>query len=79
MSDEMREEQKLQVQEVVVLDKFKGNSTAAKDLIERIKVVNGLVAAHDKFENGEEVGPVENSELLGKDIGYLTQPDKEVE
>jgi len=66
------------VDEVVVLRKFEGDvaedadeEVKAQAEIERVTVDNGLVVSHDRYENGEKVGPVEDSDILGKDIGRL--------
>lgn len=65
--------------ELVVLSKFEGDPEPENEF-ERITVHNGEVVAHDVVENGEVVGPVENSELLGANIGSLVQSEaKEVE
>lgn len=73
MSENNLEEPKLDVDELVVLSKFDGNSTAPETEVERVTIYNGEVVGHDIIENGEVVGPVADSDLVGKDIGYLTQ------
>lgn len=65
----------IQVSEVVILSKFDGDSTDPKDEVERITVDNGTVVSHDEINNGEVVGPVENSIILGKDIGRLVSDE----
>lgn len=67
----IEEEAKVSVDEQVVLSKFDGDSTDAKDEVERLTVDNGLVVSHDVIENGEVVGPVKENNLTGKDIGRL--------
>lgn len=63
------------VDELVVLSKFDGNSTDPQDEVERVTIDNGIIVSHDVVENGEVVGPVENSEIIGKDIGRLTSDE----
>jgi hypothetical protein len=65
------ETQGVNVNEVVVLSKFDGDGTDPSTEVERITVDDGLVVSHDIIENGEVVGPVEDSEILGKDFGRL--------
>ena len=65
--------------ELVVLSKFEGEPEPENEF-ERVTIHNGEVVAHEQVENGEVVGPVENSELLGANIGNLVQSqEKEVE
>ena len=73
MTENMQEEQPLKVDELVVLSKFDGETTEPDKEVERITVSNGVVVSHDVIENGEVVGTVPDSELVGKDIGLLTQ------
>lgn len=67
-------------EELVVLKKFEGDPLPENEF-ERVTIQNGEVVSHDVIENGEVVGPVEDSELLGADIGrlYSTEPAEEVE
>jgi hypothetical protein len=71
----IREENPVQAEEHVVLSKFEhpdGEETTDPQFeYERLVVHNGIVLEHSKIENGEVVGPVEGSELVGKDIGKL--------
>lgn len=69
MGNEQEEVQSFEVNEVTVLSKFDGDSTDPKDEVERVTVDNGLVVSHDIIVNGEVVGPVEGSPILGEDIG----------
>lgn len=69
---EMNESQQVGVDELVVLSKFEGDPVPENEF-ERVTVHNGEIVSHDVVENGEVTGPVEESDLLGKDIGYLTQ------
>jgi hypothetical protein len=71
------ESENVEVDELVVLKKFEGDPEPENEF-ERLTVHNGKVVSHDKVRHGKVVGPVKNSELLGKDIGPLTQA-KEVD
>lgn len=62
----------VEADELVVLSKFEGDPEPENEF-ERLTVHNGDVVAHDLIEGGEVVGPVPDSDLLGKNIGYLTQ------
>lgn len=64
-------------EEKVVLQKFEGEPLPENEF-ERITVDNGLVTRHEKIENGEVVGPVEDS-LVGTDIGRLLSQEQEVD
>lgn len=66
----MKEEQEVTVDEQVVLSKFEGEASPENE-IERLTISNGTVVSHDKIENGEPAGPVEEDNLSGKDIGRL--------
>jgi hypothetical protein len=70
------ETQSVKIDEIVVLSKFDGNSTDPQDEFERVTINNGTIVSHDRIENGEVVGAVENSEIIGQDIGRLI-PSKE--
>lgn len=70
---QMTEHAPVSVKEEVVLQKFEGDNTLPENEVERLVVVDGKVVAHNKIENGEVVGEVEEGSLLGKDIGLLTQ------
>jgi hypothetical protein len=59
------------VNEEVVLSKFDGDEQVPEAEVERISIINGVVVSHDVINNGEVVGPVEDSDILGKDIGRL--------
>lgn len=76
MSD-MKEEPAVEVDEQVVLSKFESpdgsDSTAPEHEFERLTVSNGLVVSHDRIENGEVAGPVEDGNLTGVNVGTLTQ------
>lgn len=71
----MNEENVVHTDEHVVLSKFEHpdgeETTDPKFEFERLIVHNGTVVEHSQIENGEVVGPVEGSDLLGKDIGTL--------
>lgn len=60
----------LEVKEEVVLSKFDGEPEPENE-VERLTVVNGIVVSHDQIHQGEVVAPVEDSDILGKDIGRL--------
>lgn len=61
----------VQADEQVVLQKFEGEALPENEF-ERLTVLNGVVTEHNRVENGEVVGPVEDSDIIGKDIGKLT-------
>jgi hypothetical protein len=67
----MEELNEVVVDEQVVLKKFEGDEKPENEF-ERVVIQNGIVVEHSNVENGEVTGPVENSELVGKDIGRLT-------
>lgn len=71
----MDDSTKAKVEERVVLQKFEGEPLPENEF-ERVEVVDGIVVQHSVIENGNVVGPVENSEIIGKDIGTLLT-DKE--
>lgn len=74
----MEENTNVQVDEVVVLSKFEGEPVPENEF-ERVAIQNGVVIAHDVVENGEVVGQVEHSDILGTTVGRLTNdPTKEV-
>jgi hypothetical protein len=77
MTETNVEQENLEVDELVVLSKFDGDSTDSESEVERVTVHNGEVVSHEIIENGEVVGPVPNSTLVGQDLGYLTQETKE--
>lgn len=58
------------VDERVVLQKFEGDPLPENE-VERVTIHNGEVVAHERVEHGEVVGPVEDSELLGANVGHL--------
>lgn len=66
----MEEASSIGVDEQVVLSKFEGDPLPENEF-ERLVIQNGTVIEHSVVENGEVAGPVENSELLGADIGRL--------
>lgn len=72
---EMKEENAVVADEHVVLSKFEHpdgeDTTDPQYEFERLVVHNGVVLEHSQVENGEVVGPVPGSELVGKDIGNL--------
>jgi len=70
MTDEMIEANEVQVEENVVLSKFDGEALPENE-VERLVVNNGLVAEHVVIKDGEVVGPVQDNNLTGKDIGRL--------
>lgn len=70
-NEDMADVALFEVSEVVILSKFNGDSTDPQDEVERVTVDNGLVVNHDVIIDGEIAGPVEDSEILGKDIGRL--------
>lgn len=61
----------VEVDEKVVLSKFEGEPLPENEF-ERVTIHNGEVIAHDKIENGEVSGPVEENNLTGSNIGNLT-------
>lgn len=76
----MEDTQPVQVSEVVVLSKFDGEEAVPEKEVERLTVKDGEVISHEVIENGEPVGPVEGSDLVGKDIGTLiVNKEQEVE
>lgn len=81
MSEAPGEAQNVDVDEQVVLRKFEGDE-APENEFERVVISNGEVVEHLKVENGEPVGPVEESKsLVGKNVGRLipTENEKEVD
>jgi hypothetical protein len=66
----MDDETRTGVEELVVLSKFEGDPDPENEF-ERISIQNGVVVSHDRIENGDVVGPVEDSDILGADIGRL--------
>lgn len=73
-----KETPEVQVDELVVLQKFDGeinDKSTEKERRdaerERVVVHNGVIVEHSVVENGEVVGPVEDSEIVGKDVGVL--------
>ena len=65
----------VEVDEKVVLAKFEGEPLPENEF-ERVTIHNGEVIAHDKIENGEVVGPVDDEEnLTGTNIGNLVAPE----
>lgn len=73
------EAEQVEVDELVVLKKFEGDPEPENEF-ERLTIHNGEVISHEHVENGQPVGPVEDSELLGKNIGPLMQEQaKEVD
>lgn len=74
MSD-MNDAPKVKVDEFVVLKKFEhpdGEETTDQQYeVERLTISNGVVLEHSQVQNGEVVGPVPGSELVGKDVGTL--------
>lgn len=65
-----KEPVELSVDERVVLSKFEGEPLPENEF-ERLVIDNGLVIHHDNIKDGEVVGPVEDSDILGKNIGTL--------
>lgn len=66
----MEDNSNLRVDEQVVLRKFEGEPLPENEF-ERLTILNGTVISHDVIEQGEVVAPVEDSNILGKDIGRL--------
>jgi hypothetical protein len=66
----INDEEKLEVKEEVVLQKFEGEALPENEF-ERLTVLNGEVVSHNRIENGEIAGPVEEGNLTGTDIGRL--------
>lgn len=66
----MDESVKAKIDEQVVLSKFEGEPVPENEF-ERLTIHNGTVIAHEQIENGEVVAPVEDSDILGKDVGRL--------
>lgn len=58
------------IDEHIVLSKFEGDALPENE-IERVTIHNGEIVSHEKIENGEVVGPVENSDLVqqNKEVG----------
>ena len=61
------ETQDVVVDEVVVLRKFEGDELPENE-IERITIRNGEVTAHEKIENGEVVGSVDEPIEQAKEV-----------
>lgn len=70
MANDMNEDNLVQADENVVLSKFDGEALPENE-VERLVVNNGLVVEHVVIKDGEPVGPVEENNLTGKDIGRL--------
>jgi hypothetical protein len=74
MSD-MNDAPEVQIDELFELRKFEHpegeETTDSQYEVERLTINNGIVLAHSQVQNGEVVGPVPDSELIGKDIGKL--------
>lgn len=68
MNEELPE---VQVDEIAILSKFDGDSTDPADEVERITIQNGTVVSHDVIADGEIVGPVEDDNKVGADVGRL--------
>lgn len=66
----MNEDQKLETKEEVVLQKFEGDALPENEF-ERLTIVDGEVIKHEKIEDGEPAGPVEENNLTGTNIGRL--------
>ena len=75
----MEDKEDVKVEEVVVLSKYDGDTTSVDKEVERLTVKDGYVVSHDVIEQGEVVGPVEGSTLVGTDIGRLIELEQEVE
>lgn len=72
----MEDSEKVKVDERVVLRKFEGEPLPENEF-ERVTILNGVVVSHDEVVDGEVIGPVASSELLGTDIGTFIIQDKE--
>lgn len=69
--------EKVEVDELVVLQKFDGDGTDPEKEIERLTIHNGNVVSHDRVESGVVVGPVpEEENLTGKSVGRLMTPEE---
>ena len=68
----MEEENVVGVDELVVLSKFEG-APIPENEFERVTIHNGVVVSHDEVVDGQVTGTVAHSEILGADIGTLTQ------
>lgn len=66
----IKDNESLEVKEEAVLSKFEGEPLPENEF-ERLTIVNGVVERHELIVNGEPVGSVPDSEILGKDIGRL--------
>lgn len=66
----MNESAPVAVEEQVVLHKFEGDPIPENEF-ERLVVVNGEAIEHNRIENGEVVGPVEEGNLVGTFLGHL--------
>ena len=73
----MDDKTKTTVDELVVLSKFEGDPLPENEF-ERISIRNGVVISHVSIDSCEQVGPVENNNLTGAEIGTLILEDKEV-
>ena len=74
----MEDTSQVVTEEHVVLSKFEGEPLPENEF-ERVVIHEGVVVSHDVVENGEVTGPVEDSEILGQEIGRLTTNAKEVD
>lgn len=68
----MEEESTVNVEELVVLSKFEGKPEPENEF-ERLTIHNGVVVSHDEVSEGLVVRPVPDSEIVGKNVGSLTQ------
>jgi len=68
----MEENNPVLVDELVVLSKFEGDAIPDNEF-ERVTIHNGVVVSHDEVLNGIITGPVVDSDIVGQDIGTLTQ------
>lgn len=67
----MREDTNVEVDELVTLSKYDGDVQEPKFEVERLTIHNGVVVSHDVIKDGEVVAPVENSDIVGSNIGRL--------
>ncbi len=72
----MIDDTRVKVDEQVVLSKFEGEPSPENEF-ERLSIHNGIVVSHDLIENGKVIGPVEDSDILGSNIGRLVSDNPE--
>lgn len=79
MTNENVEAAPVEVSEQVVLQKFEGPALPENEF-ERITIKDGTIVAHEKVKDKKVIGPVEDSEIVGAEVGRLmAESQKEVE